>query len=191
MERSRTQRLFAIPVALALAAYLLYMGSALFCYEPMVFAMQQADQQWAVAQDDCLQIAKAAPSLVKAAEAEPGFAQTVASQFSAKATKFLDADLPELQAPPNPVLFVSAEKIQNELLATLQQFIAAAQGHPKLLANPEFVAIAAQPGKIATARTVFNQKAAAYNRKIHQFPNWLLINAFGFYPKSLFTAPAQ
>ena len=191
MQRSRTQRFFAVIVAIILFAYVFYIGTALFCYEPLVFAMKQADEQWTEVQKTCQQLADSVPGLVKAASADAAFDKSVITELGSAQSTFNQSAVPKLQSPPNSALFAACQKVQDDLIAAFTHFQPAAASSAVFQSSDALKNLPPELEHIRSARQAFNKKAAAYNAKARTFPCIIITNAFGFFQKPYFTSPGK
>jgi len=172
MPRSRVQRFFAVLLGVYMLAMVVFYGVAVFCYNPLAESMRQADVEWERVQRDCMTISENLSKLPAVTD----------SKVLAAQKAFDDTPIKPNQPPPNPKDFAVCQKVQDDLIAAVQEHSATT-----VQANGSLQLISEKLADIPKARVAYNEKATAYNQRVHTFPNIIITIPFCFLEKPKFT----
>ena len=161
-------------------------------YNTIVSLDEGVSSQWAQVQNQYQRRMDLIPNLVSTVKGYAKHESDVFTQIAdarSKAGGVVNVDSSILD---DPEAFAKYQKVQGELVSSLQRLLMITENYPELKADQNFLALQDQlegtENRISTERKRFNETVSEYNKYIRSFPKNIIANMNGYRPKSYFTA---
>lgn len=162
-------------------------------YNSLVTAEENVENAWSQVENEYQRRADVVPQLVATVKGYAAHEQNTFDAVVAARAKATQMTIDPTTATPEQLL--AWQNAQGELTQAMGRLLALQEAYPDLKANQNFLQLQSQlegnENRCTTARRIFNDQAAAFNKLVRRFPTNLIANMGGFEKKPYFEAEPE